>query len=811
MGARVLVIGTISLCLVPGIDHAEAQTASGESEVLPAIEVVAPPTSARPAARPARGSTAPRATRSVRRVFIYPTAPTPVVGVGIDVDKVPAAVNAVGAGQIARTDSLNIADALQQRVPGIVLSDTTGNPFMPDVQFRGFVASPVSGTPQGLAVYQNGIRINEAFGDTVNWDLIPTAAIRSVTVVTNNPAFGLNALGGAVNVQMKDGFNYKGAEVNTMGGSFGRIQSSAQYGKQIDNFSVYGALEGLRDNGYRNFSESAIRRFYGDVGYRTDSSEFHLNVGVAKNNFGAAAAVPVELLQRYWGATYTTPQTTDNRVAYANLTGKVEVTPTWTIEGSARVRAFRQKTVDGNPTETEPCAADPGLLCFNDDDVAANGLNGVQLANPFPDTAVLGQIDRTTTRSTTTGATLQATNTDQLFGHNNQLMVGASFDSGVTRFGASAELGTIGSNYVVSGSGIFLGRSGEPVSIGPVSLRATNRYTGLYALDTFDVTDAFSVSGGGRFNYANIVLQDQIGTDLNGNHTFSRFNPMIGGTYKITPGLTAYAGYSEANRAPTPLELACADPARPCIAAAFLIADPPLKQVVSRTVEAGFRGTTELNIGTLGWKVGAFRATNADDILAIPSPELQGFGYFQNVGRTRRQGIEAQVSLTSKTLQLYASYALVDARFLDPLTLNSHSPFADADGNIQVLPGNRIPAIPRNRVKVGIDYSVTDAFKVGGDALFVGSQYFVGDESNQAARLPGYSVFNVHASYQINKTFQLYGRIDNILDHRYAVYGTFFERDDIPNFANGGLEFTDARSVSPARPRAFYAGLKATF
>jgi outer membrane receptor protein involved in Fe transport len=814
MGARFLFIGTTSLCLVAGTSGAQAQTAAAprDDEVLPAIEVVAPAPAARPV-RATRGRPAARtaAPRSVRRVLVYPTAPTPVAGVGIDVDKVPAAVNAVGAAQIARTDSPDIAVALQQHVPGLIVSDTTGNPFMPDVQFRGFVASPVSGTPQGLAVYQNGMRINEAFGDTVNWDLIPTAAIRSVTVVTNNPAFGLNALGGAVNVQMKNGFSYQGAEINTMGGSFGRIQSSGQYGKQVDNFSVYGALEGVHENGFRNFSESAIRRFYGDVGYRTDSSEFHLNMGVASNNFGAPAAVPVELLQNYWGATYTTPQTTKNQVAYVNLTGKVEATPTWTLDGSVRVRAFRQKTVDGNPTETERCAADPGLLCFNDDDVPANGLNGVQLANPFPDTAVLGQIDRTSTRSTTTGATLQATNNDQLFGHNNQFMVGASFDSGVTRFGASAELGTIGPNYVVSGSGIFLGPSGDPVSIGPVSLRATNRYTGIYALDTFDVTNAFSISGGGRFNYANIVLQDQIGTDLNGNHTFSRFNPMIGGTYKITPGLTAYAGYSEANRAPTPLELACSDPARPCIAAAFLIADPPLQQVVSRTVEAGFRGTSELNIGTLGWKVGAFRATNADDILAIPSPELQGFGYFQNVGRTRRQGIEAQVNLTSKTLQLYASYALVDARFLDSLLLGSNSPFADADGNIQVVPGNRIPAIPRNRVKFGMDYWITDAFKVGGDALFVSDQFFVGDDNNLAPRLPSYTVFNLHASYQVTKNIQLYGRVDNVFDNRYAVYGTFFERDDIPNFANGGAPFSDPRSVSPARPRGLYAGVKATF
>src|SRR5205807_115517 len=422
-----------------------------------------------------------------------------------------------------------------------------------------------------------------------------------------------------------------------------------------------------------------------------------------------------------------------------------------------------------------------------------------------------GELDRTTTHSTTTGVSLQATNTDQLFGHNNHFAVGASFDSSVTHFGASAELGTIGPNFVVSGSGIFLGQSGNPVSIGPVALRATNQYSGLYALDTFDVTSAFSITGGGRFNVADINLQDQIGTSLNGSDTYTRFNPIIGGTYKITSELTAYAGYSEANRAPTPLELGCADPAHPCIIAAFLVSDPPLKQVVSHTVEAGLRGTKALNIGTLGWKLGGFRADNSDDILAIPSPALQGFGYFQNVGSTRRQGIEAQVNLTSKTLQLYASYALVDARFLNALQVGSNSPFADVNGNVQILPGNRIPAIPRNRIKAGIDYSVTDAFKVGGDALFVGSQYFVGDDSNQAQRLPAYAVFNLHASYQISKTFQIYARADNIFDNRYATYGRFFNTGTVPNFANGGAPFTDARSLSPARPRAFYAGLRATF
>src|SRR5215470_14389858 len=368
MGARFRLIGTLATGLIAASDAAQAQDSPDKLQALPDITITAPPPAG---VKPARNRDATRTARIVRRVPIYPTAPTPTASVGVEADKVPAAINAAGPNQIARTDSLNIADTLQQQVPGIIISDTTGNPFQPDVQFRGFVASPIPGTPQGLAVYQNGVRVNEAFGDTVNWDLIPTAAIRSVTVVTNNPAFGLNALGGAVNVLMKDGFNYKGAEINTMGGSFGRIQNSAQWGKQIDNFAVYGAFEGLHDNGFRNFSPSDVRRFYSDVGYRNDGNEFHLNMGVADNKFGAAATVPVELLDQFWGATYTTPQTSNNQVAYANLTGKVEVSPTWTLDGSVRVRAFRQKTVDGNPTETQPCAADPGLLCFNDDDVPA--------------------------------------------------------------------------------------------------------------------------------------------------------------------------------------------------------------------------------------------------------------------------------------------------------------------------------------------------------------------------------------------------------------------------------------------------------
>ncbi len=815
-----------SALLLAAGDPASAQDAAradaAGNPTLPAVTIEAPVRAPAPArekdkqratvAAAAAGSRTNPPNAGLTRVLVYTATPLP--GTGIDPDKVPGTVTTIDARQIERTQSLNITDALQQYVPGVMVSSVSGNPFQPDVQFRGFTASPVSGTPQGLAVYQNGVRINEAFGDAMNWDLIPTAAIQSVTMITNNPAYGLNALGGALNIQMKDGFSYHGAELDTMGGSFGRIQSSLQWGQQVDKFAIYGALEAVHDDGFRLFSASNIRRFYGDVGYRNDGSEIHLNVGAADNTFGAAATAPVELLQQNWGAVYTTPQTSTNRVGYANLTGKFDVAPTWTLESSAHLRVFDQNTQDGNPTATQPCTADTSKLCFGNGATPAYGMNGAQLPNPFPLSATLGENDMTTTSSTTFGGTLQATDTEQLLGFNNRFTAGASFDRSVTRFSANAELGTIGPDFVVSSSGIFLGTSGSPQSDGPVSLRAVNQYSGLYALDAIDLTRNLTVTGGGRFNVANIVLEDQLGGRVNGNETYTRFNPVIGATYKLRPDLTVYAGYSEANRAPTPLELGCADPAHPCILATFLVSDPPLKQVVSRTVEAGLRGTHEFgaDIGTLGWKLGAFRTDNSDDIMNIPDSlsGLQGFGYFQNVGSTRRQGIEAEAKLNAKSFEFNSSYTFIDARFLDSLELGSNSPFANALGIIQVSPGNQIPAIPRHRVKFGADYSVSDAVKVGVDVVYMSSQYFVGDASNQAQQLPGYMVVNLHSSYQIDSTFKIYGRIDNVFNNHYSTYGTFFDTSSVPNFANDGAPFTDPRSLSPARPQAFYAGLKAT-
>src|SRR5262245_26689131 len=137
---------------------------------------------------------------------IVVVAPSPLQGAGIDRDKVPAMVQTLTADDFQRTYSPSVTETLLQRIPGVVTNDVQGNSAVQDLRYRGFVASPLAGTPQGLAVYLNGVRVNESFGDTVNWDLIPTNAIDRADMWTNNPVFGLNALGGAVSIQMKNGF-----------------------------------------------------------------------------------------------------------------------------------------------------------------------------------------------------------------------------------------------------------------------------------------------------------------------------------------------------------------------------------------------------------------------------------------------------------------------------------------------------------------------------------------------------------------------------------------------------------------------------
>ncbi len=761
-------------------------------------------------------------------------ATSPLPGGGEDRDKIPAQVETVPAEAFTRTNSPSVTDTLQQQVPAAVSIDINGNPFSQDLFYRGFQASPRQGTPQGLAVYENGIRVNEVFGDTVNWDLIPPQAIYSAEVFTNNPVFGLNALGGAVSLQMKNGFLWQGFEAQTMGGSFGRVSGTFQYGKKVDDYGLYITGDAVRDGGWRLFSPSALFRLYGDLGYRAQGNELHFTASGARTTLGVIGPTPVELLaQEGDSAVFTNPQTTVNTAGTIAANGKFDINPQWSILSNFYIRTFEQHHIDGNDADLLQCSTnsllpDPkfaGDLCLNSTNFpeVTDG-NAFVIADQngkpilFSPNAVYGTVDHTSIHATTFGTALQATDNDKFFGHENYLTFGASVDRSLLSFSAKSVLGTIFPDFVV-GNGAFPGSGSVIETMGtigyvPTFLTGNTTYYGVYALDTFNITSELALTAGARQNVAQIVTQDVTGTapELDVNHTYSRINPVAGLTYKILPTVTAYGGYSEANRAPTPLEIDCANPNRPCILENSLTSDPPIKQVVAHTVEAGLRGgQAVLDTGRVDWKAGFFRTDSTNDIIAVAST-IPGRQFFANVPSTLRQGAEAEARFLYGDLSAYVNYAFVDATYQFSKFLSSpNNPFANANGEVFVTPGDHIPGIPRHLVKFGGDYAFSPKFKLGADVLIAGAQYFIGDFANQNPKLPLYWVANLHASYQLDEHVQFFGLINNIFDNRNATYGTFFSTSTDSQQATPVIFTTNPRAVTPLQPISFYGGVKVTF
>ncbi|HEY4847101.1 MAG TPA: TonB-dependent receptor [Methylocella sp.] len=759
-------------------------------------------------------------------------ATSPLGGGGEDRDKIPAQVQTVPAEDFARTNSPSVTDTLQQQVPGAVSIDVNGNPFSQDLFYRGFHASPRQGTPQGLAVYQNGIRVNEVFGDTVNWDLIPPQAIYRADIFTNNPVFGLNALGGAVSLQMKNGFLWQGFETQVMGGSFGRVSGQFEYGKLSDDYSLYVTGDATRDSGWRHFSPSSLFRLYGDLGYRAQGNELHFTASGARNTLGVIGPTPVLLLGQNESAVFTNPQTTLNTVGSVALTGKFDVNPQWSIASNFYIRTFEQRHTDANDADFQDCAVnglpiDPkfaGSLCLN-----SNNFPGDKKGNdfvildqnrnpiPFSSSAIYGTIDRTSIHATTFGMALQATGNDKFLGHQNYFTFGASVDRSLLSFSSTSQLGTIFPDLVIGngafpGSGDIIGTLGGIGKV-PTFLTGNTTYYGVYTLDTFNITPELALTAGARLNIAQIVTEDATGQapELNINDTFSRINPVVGLTYKILPTVTVYGGYSEANRAPTPLELDCADPNRPCLLENSLVSDPPLKQVVAHTYEAGLRGAQAIfDTGAVDWKAGFFRTDSTNDIVSQAS-SITGLGFFANVPATLRQGVEAEAGFHYGDLSAYVNYAFVDATYQFAGALASpNNPF-NVGGNVFVSPGDHIPGIPRHQVKFGGDIAVTPKFKLGADVLVAGAQYLVGDDANQNPKLPLYWVANLHASYQMDEHVQFFGLINNIFNNRNATFGTFFDIGTDAQNATPIVFTTDPRTITPLQPIAIYGGVKVTF
>jgi len=756
----------------------------------------------------------PQAT-SVAEVVIVGTTPLP--GSGVDLDKVPANVQTLGGADLDPDNHVeSIAGAAARRMGSVNLNEELGNRYQPDFVYRGFEASPISGIAEGLAVYQNGTRINEAFGDNVNWDLVPQFAVERLTVQSNNPVFGLNALGGAVTLEMKNAFNSPGGDVEISHGNFNNTTGYAAYGLRDGNLGAYAAIGAVHDSGFRFLSPTYLRQGYGDIGYEEGKTSLHASVTAVNNYIGAFGPTPVEMLALDPRAIFTSPQAMHNQMQLLQLTGSRQISDTLALAGNSYYRHFEQHVADGNTTGVATCTNNANFFCLEGNDLypldALYDNRGDEVpSGALPPGATPGQLDFIDTNTNTVGAGFQATLSAPLAGRENHLVLGASIDHSITHYAAHGELAAVLPNLAVVSSGVTIDQDASPSAAppieAPVSVRSSTDYYGLYLTDTLSLSERLAWTISGRWNRAQIQLRDLLGEGLDASHGFARFNPGTGLTYKLADDLTAYVGYSEASRAPTAGELSCADPSSPCLLGAFLVSDPALRQVVSRTYEAGLRGRLGASPSTrLDGYASLFRANNSNDI-SLLATQINGFGYFANAGTTRRQGVETGLTLHSKRWQANFSYTLLDATFRQDATLSSNSPAVDPNGNIHVTPGDHIPMTPRHRVTMGLDYSATRQWKIGGDLRYTSAQFLVGDASNQETPLPGFTVVNFHTSYALYETLQLFGGVNNALDRRYYTYGAFASLAGLPPNYN----LTDPRTYSPSPPRTWFAGVRLSF
>jgi iron complex outermembrane receptor protein len=746
------------------------------------------------------------APRALEQIVVVGSTPLP--GSDVERDRVPTATQVLSAQDVNRTGIPSLTGAILTNVPSASINDVEGNVFQPDILFRGFTASPVAGTPQGLAVYVNGARFNDAFGDTVNWDLIPPSAIKTVSVEAANPIFGLNALGGSVSVQLKNGFTDDTKSVTGYGGSYGRRAGIIEFSQQAGEFAIYLAADATHDTGFRQTSTSDLYRLYTDLGWRSGPAEVHLGLTAAHDRLGNPGAAPIQALAADISNIFTAPNYVDNKYVAVNLNGTYKLSDATSLQAVGYFQNLRQYVPNGITSQVAPCADSSGLLCNSDGSVVTT-FN----AQPVPDFRNGGLYSGLSVQQLQDhayGATVQATDLRTLGSLMNRLVTGVSFDGAETFFSGVQEIGGFDPySREFLGPGVVLDQPG--LGVNPVRVRNISRFYGVFVSDVLTLSPNLDVTVSGRFNDAQINLTDELGGPVSGQHTYNRFNPSAGLTYRLDPDVQIYGNYAETNRAPTPQELSCASAAAPCSLLNFFVGDPDLHQVVARTYEAGVRGKQAGPLGTVSWNVDVYRTQNTDDIIYESTVFNPNLAFYSNAGKTRRQGVEANLRFDLEQLHAKFGYAYTDAAFRTPLLVNSvNSPAADANGHIEVNPGDRIPGIPRHRANLVVDYSLTTAWSVGAEAVVQSSVFRFGDESNATAPVGGYAVLNLNAAYQPIDHVALFVVVNNALNKRYDTYGTFGPIGDVPwpNIAGG---VNDPRTASPGTPITAYGGVRLSF
>jgi len=714
-------------------------------------------------------------------------ATTPLHSSGVSINQVPSNVQVVKGSALQEQQSLGLADYLSNNLLGVNVNETQNNPFQPDVNFHGFAASPLLGTPQGLSVYQDGVRVNEPFGDTVNWDLIPKNAIAGINLMPgSNPLFGLNTLGGALSIQTKSGDLFPGGAVQISGGSWGRRAAEAEFGGSASNGANYYVAANLfKEDGWRENSNTDVRQLFGKFGWKGEKTDFSISFAGADNDMFGNGYVPESLLKSVGqSSVYTQPDETKNKLGFVTGQFNHYFTDNLSLSSVAYYRHTRVKT-------------------YNAD-----------LSDYAADAPAQGVINQTSTRQNGYGITGQLSWTTE----KNLLIGGAGYDRATIDFSQSSQLFNLFD--AARGMDVAAGFA-DPSPVPVVNLRGTTHTWSVFATDTYNLTPKLALTASGRYNRTSVDNTDNLNpsTDpnyLGGSQTFQRFNPAVGLTYSPVSSLNFFGGYNEGSRAPSSIEIGCSnpDPAASCNLPNSMAGDPPiLKQVVAKTWEGGVRG----NIGnSTKWSLAAYTSENSNDIQFIAN-HTSGAGYFTNVGQTRRLGLDFGLNGKIGNFNWMAGYSFVRATYESDFdVVASANALADATGIIHVSPGDRIPGIPEHQLKLRGEYSVIPNWVVGANVLAFSSQYAHGNENNAdpLGKINGYAVLNLDTRYSFGKSgWQLFAKATNVFDQNYytgGLLGTNMFTGAGNTFDTTGTGATD-RFLAPGAPRAGWVGLRYEF
>jgi outer membrane receptor protein involved in Fe transport len=734
-------------------------------------------------------------------------ATTPLAGTDLDAEMIPAPVQTATARDLEQSGSVDLSNLFNRRLNGVHVNENQENPFQPDVNYRGYSASPLLGTPEGISVYMDGVRQNQPFGDIVAWDLIPKIAISEVALMPgSNPLFGLNTLGGAVSIATKDGRSAPGTTLSINGGSFGRRAGEFEHGGSSGskglNWYVAGNL--FREDGWRPFSPSEVRQVFLKLGYVRGKTSAALSFGYADNWLAGNGLQDTRFLARNYSSVYTVPDITWNHSPSFNLTLRHNATNNLTFSGNGYFRYIRADTTNGDINDQ---TFSESLYNLNAADIAALTAAGYKgfpttgnaTTQPYPFWRCIAQgLEKAEPSQKCTGLITNTFDKQYNYGlsgqaswlvSRNHVTMGAGWDRSSLDFQQASQFAYLNADHLTftpinSFADGSTTADGVPLDT-RVDLHGGINTFSFYASDTINAGKALAITLSGRYNRTSIDNVDQLPAtstgargSLNGQYIFERFNPAVGLTYSLPRHASLYISYSEASRAPTSIELGCADPNEPCNLPNALVGDPPLKQVVTRTLEAGVRSVPE---SKLHWSAGWFRAENDNDLLFVASQQT-GFGYFTNFGQTRRQGAEASLGGQFKHLTLGGNYTFLSATYQSSQSVGGGSNSANdsglgLEGNITVHPGDHIPQIPQNIFKAYVDYQATSKLSVDLDFLAVGRSFARGNENNLdkpdgiyylgEGFSPGYGVLNLGAHFQATKRFQFFAEINNLLNHHY--------------------------------------------